>query len=243
MLDRAEAQLSALLDGTLEQLDIPQELHRQAVRQYHRVARYLGVDDDLSIDDVAIYPQGSFRLGTVVLPIGRTEYDIDLVFRLALDLRHQARRSTSARMSGTWRRESGIRRRVGSSQAMALISTTSSGGKDRRSAHPGTLLKPGESLLEEPLAPLRDDLPPGVQAGGDLVIVEASGGKKHDLGPHYVPIRQRIAAGSRHELAALILAQLDGVWAPPRHRLPLLGGKRYVTGAPKLRYCNYGERY
>jgi hypothetical protein len=86
VLDRAEDQLSALLDGTLEQLDIPRELHHQAVQQYHRVARYLGVDDELSDEDVAIYTQGSFRLGTVVLPIGRTDYDIDLVFRLALAL-------------------------------------------------------------------------------------------------------------------------------------------------------------
>lgn len=92
MFERAEDQLSALLDGTLEQLDIPRELHREAARQYQRVAGYLGADDDLSSEDVAIYTQGSFRLGTVVLPLGRTDYDIDLVFRLALALEETTKR-------------------------------------------------------------------------------------------------------------------------------------------------------
>ncbi len=84
MFDRAEEQLAALLKGTIEQLDIPRELHRAAVAQYQHVAEYLGAAGEFDENDIAIYPQGSFRLGTVVLPIGRSDYDIDLVFRLAL---------------------------------------------------------------------------------------------------------------------------------------------------------------
>jgi hypothetical protein len=84
MFDRAEDQLAALLEGTIDQLELPPELHRSAARQYQRVAEYLGAGDEFDDTDLAIYPQGSFRLGTVVLPLGRSDYDIDLVFRLAI---------------------------------------------------------------------------------------------------------------------------------------------------------------
>lgn len=62
-------------------LDIPAELHASAVTHYQEVAHWLGEHALISCD---IYPQGSFRLGTVVRPdSGNGEYDIDLVFRLS----------------------------------------------------------------------------------------------------------------------------------------------------------------
>jgi hypothetical protein len=82
--DRAEDQLSALLKGTIDQLDIPPELQRAAAQHYQRVAEYMGAGDEFSDAGVAIYPQGSFRLGTIVLPVGRSDYDLDFVFRLAV---------------------------------------------------------------------------------------------------------------------------------------------------------------
>ena len=84
MFDSAEAQLDALLRGTIEQLDIPPALYREAVNKYRSVAQFLGAGDEFDDADLLIYPQGSFRLGTVVLPTQGGDYDIDLVFRVAM---------------------------------------------------------------------------------------------------------------------------------------------------------------
>src|SRR5712692_6284724 len=99
------------------------------------------------------------------------------------------RASASLRMSGTCSRESGRPRRAGSSQAIALIATTTSGGKDRGPAGARTLDKPEETLFEEALSPFGDDLPAGIEAPGDLVIAEAIGGQEDDLGADDLSIR------------------------------------------------------
>lgn len=80
MLDSAEEQLAALLEGTIAQLDIPPHMYRQAVDRYEQVAHYLGADDE---NQLQIYPQGSFRLGTVIRPTADSDYDIDLVLRVS----------------------------------------------------------------------------------------------------------------------------------------------------------------
>ncbi|MDE0235667.1 MAG: nucleotidyltransferase, partial [bacterium] len=84
MFDSAEAQLAALLQGTVEQLDISPRHYREAVDKYHQVAEFLGAGDEYDDADLLIYPQGSFRLGTVVLPAPGADYDIDLVLRVAI---------------------------------------------------------------------------------------------------------------------------------------------------------------
>ena len=84
MFDSVEAQLDSLLRGTIEQLDIPPALHRDAVNKYGSVAQFLGAGDEFDDADLLIYPQGSFRLGTVVLPTSGGDYDIDLVFRVTM---------------------------------------------------------------------------------------------------------------------------------------------------------------
>jgi hypothetical protein len=81
---------------------------------------------------------------------------------------------TSLRISETCRRDSGKPRRLGSSQASALTSMTSSGGKGLGSSSPWAFGKAAEPLGEAALAPLGDDLAAGVQAGRDLVVVEPS---------------------------------------------------------------------
>lgn len=73
-----------LLSQIAEQLDIPPSMHKLASDRYGGVAKYLigkGVPAD-------IYPQGSFRLGTVIRPYKGGEdsdYDIDLVCQVAYE--------------------------------------------------------------------------------------------------------------------------------------------------------------
>src|SRR5438132_379347 len=102
------------------------------------------------------------------------------------------RLTTSLAMSGTYRRERGTSRVLGSSQANALTAITTSGGKNRRTSPAGAFLKAVHALLEESLAPHRDDIPPRVQPPGDLVVAETLGRQEHDLGTEDVTIRQRI---------------------------------------------------
>ena len=102
----------------------------------------------------------------------------------------------------------------------------------------GAFLEPGQAVLEEPFAPLRHDLPAGVEPGGDLVVVETVGGHEHDLGPHHISIRQRISAGSCLQFAALLGGQLHHVRALPRHRLPSSRGALTLPEAP-IRDCSY----
>ena len=56
------------------------------------------------------------------------------------------RETTSAEMSGTCRRDKGTPRRLGSSQASAFTDTTTSGGKDRRSATSRAFFEAGKAL-------------------------------------------------------------------------------------------------
>lgn len=84
MFDSAEAQLDFLLRGTIRQLDIPPALYLEAVDRYRHVAQFLGAGEEFDDADLLIYPQGSFRLGTVVLPTQGGDYDIDLVLRVSI---------------------------------------------------------------------------------------------------------------------------------------------------------------
>ena len=77
--------ISALLESIAEELDIPPALHEEAVLQYSDVGDWLGAPGSpLEKYTPEIYPQGSFRLGTVVRPIRQNgEFDIDLVCRIS----------------------------------------------------------------------------------------------------------------------------------------------------------------
>jgi hypothetical protein len=77
MLSSAEEIISFLFTGAVAELDIPAELAELAELKYQEVGNWLGRTGG---PGWAIYPQGSFRLGTVVQPSGPDgEYDIDLV--------------------------------------------------------------------------------------------------------------------------------------------------------------------
>src|SRR6476620_11644976 len=100
--------------------------------------------------------------------------------------------STAARArSGHCQRASGwgLSAFTGSSQASALMATTTSGGKTRGPSSPRQIGQAGQALVVETFAPLGDDLPRCVQACGDLVVAQAVGGVEHDLGTHNFGIR------------------------------------------------------
>lgn len=77
--------ISTLLESIAEELDIPPALHEEAVLHYSDVGDWLGAPGSpLEKYAPEIYPQGSFRLGTVVRPIRKNgEFDLDLVCRLS----------------------------------------------------------------------------------------------------------------------------------------------------------------
>lgn len=74
--------LSEFLEAVAASLDIPDGLHEEAVRKYEHVGHWLEEKDACEgRQEPSIYPQGSFRLGTVVRPISEgSGYDIDLVY-------------------------------------------------------------------------------------------------------------------------------------------------------------------
>ncbi len=76
--------VTELLGGAVESLDIPEDLFRAAATEYADVGSWLAEHADAG-EGWEVYPQGSFLLGTVVQPLGRDEYDVDLVCRRSLD--------------------------------------------------------------------------------------------------------------------------------------------------------------
>ncbi|WP_372518490.1 nucleotidyltransferase domain-containing protein [Candidatus Ruminimicrobiellum ovillum] len=72
---------SKVLTKILEEIDISDTLYKKAVDKYTAVSNWLNSDNSsLKKYGIDIYPQGSFRLGTVVKPISdKDDYDIDLV--------------------------------------------------------------------------------------------------------------------------------------------------------------------
>lgn len=78
--------LSQLLRYAAEILDIPDHLYEDAVLKYEDIGAWLAAEDSELREYVPeIYPQGSFRLGTIVRPLTRKdEYDIDLVCHLQI---------------------------------------------------------------------------------------------------------------------------------------------------------------
>lgn len=82
MITAQQRQLSDLLEQVAKSLDIPDEMHEEAVSKYEDVGNWLEEEDqNHGRREPEVYPQGSFRLGTVIRPISdKDEYDIDLVY-------------------------------------------------------------------------------------------------------------------------------------------------------------------
>jgi hypothetical protein len=80
MLINEKQKLEQVLVKTASVLDIPDHVYENAVLKYEAVGAWLAAEDsELREFSPEIYPQGSFRLGTVVHPLTNYDYDIDLV--------------------------------------------------------------------------------------------------------------------------------------------------------------------
>jgi len=99
--------LDGLLELSCEELQLSQTLHASADTHYQAVARWLNADrSPLRSLRPAIYPQGSFLIGTTAKPILQNEYDLDFVCQMEID--HSI--SSAVRVLSlleTWLRESG----------------------------------------------------------------------------------------------------------------------------------------
>jgi hypothetical protein len=78
---------SKIFVNIADSLDIPESKYKEAVSRYEAIGSWLDADESkLHVYKPTIYPQGSFRLGTVVKPISdNDEYDIDLVCHLEIN--------------------------------------------------------------------------------------------------------------------------------------------------------------
>ena len=82
MLDQdRKNQFGSVLEHIADSLDIPESRYLESEERYKAVGKWLSKEDSpLAIFIPEIYPQGSFRVGTVVKPIYKEDkYDIDLV--------------------------------------------------------------------------------------------------------------------------------------------------------------------
>ncbi len=78
--------LDRLIEAAIQSFDIPEHLYKLAVRRYEAAGRWLTARAELRGMTREVYPQGSFRLGTVVRPLGdQAQYDIDMVDRRDVD--------------------------------------------------------------------------------------------------------------------------------------------------------------
>lgn len=81
MLDmQRQPLIDRLIDDAIASFDIPEQVYERAIARSTAAADWLKRRWDARDIGGAIYPQGSFRLGTVVRPIhANGEYDMDLV--------------------------------------------------------------------------------------------------------------------------------------------------------------------
>lgn len=84
MVSEQRKAVGGLFESLAESLDISNSQYEEAKQRYEAVGEWLNTDGSPLADYAPqIYPQGSFRLGTVVKPINDAdEYDVDLVCEL-----------------------------------------------------------------------------------------------------------------------------------------------------------------
>src|SRR5215218_1320656 len=95
---------------------------------------------------------------------------------------------TSSRSSVRLQRPSGTARTAGSSQAIALTSTTTAEGEAPRPARPLAIRKPPKSLLDKAFAPLRHRVDRHPKPPGDRDVLLPIGGLQHDPGPDHLAL-------------------------------------------------------
>ena len=106
---------SRFLDKVAEAIDIPPSKYQDAVDRYQAVGKYLEDGEYPGCaGELSIYPQGSFRLGTVVRPIRdgvEASYDIDLVCELPIE-KHWTNPRSVKLMVGNRLKEHGTYRKL-----------------------------------------------------------------------------------------------------------------------------------
>jgi hypothetical protein len=80
----AKAQAIGLLEYMCQELELSDTQFNLAADRYGAVGRWLAGAESLITRSSIVYPQGSIVLGTTVKPIGRDEFDLDLVCFIAL---------------------------------------------------------------------------------------------------------------------------------------------------------------
>ena len=100
MLDTANDLISHLLEGTVDALDIPEQLRAAAVDAYDDVGNWLADHADPGGDGWYVYPQGSFLLGTVVQAVGHDHYDLDAVCRRNIPKESTSQTTLKAEVGG-----------------------------------------------------------------------------------------------------------------------------------------------
>src|SRR6266540_3747610 len=95
---------------------------------------------------------------------------------------------TSSRSSARLQRPSGTPLVAGSSQAIALTSTTTAEGEAARPARPLAIPQPAKAFLDEAFAPLRHGVDRHPQPPGDPDVLLPLGGLQHDPGPHHLAL-------------------------------------------------------
>lgn len=77
-----ERYLAGILELLCQNMELTPTQYRDAETKYKAVSNWLAESDDPRLASGLIFPQGSMRLGTTVKPLGRDEFDIDLVAQL-----------------------------------------------------------------------------------------------------------------------------------------------------------------
>ncbi|MBK9117986.1 MAG: hypothetical protein IPM18_00035 [Phycisphaerales bacterium] len=85
-----QRQLTLLLESIVERLDIPPSHYEKARDRCESLGNWLHRKESAVAGlSPALFPEGSFRLGTVIRPLLKhEEYDLDLVCEVALSNSH-----------------------------------------------------------------------------------------------------------------------------------------------------------
>jgi Second Messenger Oligonucleotide or Dinucleotide Synthetase domain len=75
-------ELLGILEAVCQELELTETQYKSAEEKYNAVGKWLNAGGIITIYDPDIFPQGSVILGTTVRPIGRIEFDVDLVCKL-----------------------------------------------------------------------------------------------------------------------------------------------------------------
>lgn len=85
IVEAQKKQLGTILDSLCEELDISQSDYEDAKSKYDAVGDWLAKpESELAKYKPEIYPQGSIGLGTAIKPLGKDEFDVDLVCELQI---------------------------------------------------------------------------------------------------------------------------------------------------------------